>query len=332
VTIGNSVTRIGNYAFKDCSGLKWIESKAVTPPSIQSKTFYYHSVPLLAASGAYRTASYWKEFTNICAPYTPTGTTFEVDGLKYEIISVNDLTCRLYAIDETVTGENVVIPETVVYKNRTFTPTEIKGVLAKSDSSIKSISIPSSTTTISNGIIYGTTLEKLTVNAPITTNLVYASNIDELVIPSTVTKVSADLSTNNIGKITIEDSESALTTPDFKCEAKEVYLGRNVPSGIFRDMTALEKVTISDKVTSIGAATFYGCTGITTLTIPNSVTSIGINAFNGCTGLTEVNIPNSVTTIDYRTFYGCTGLTEVTIPNSVTEISESAFYGCSDCA
>jgi hypothetical protein len=329
VTIPNSVTSIGSSAFCHCSGLKWIESQANTPPTIQPNTFSDYSIPLLAASDDYKTAYCWKKFTNVAISYTPTGTTFEVDGLKYEIISVNDLTCRLYAIDETVTGENVVIPETVVYKNRTFTPTEIRGVLAKSDSSIKSISIPSSTTTISNGIIYGTTLEKLTVNAPITPNLVYASNIDELVIPSTVTEVSANLSTNNIGKITIEDSETALTTTQFECDTKEVYLGRNVSASTFKNMTSLENVTISDKVTSISNSAFYGCTGLTEVTIPNSVTSIGASAFRGCTGLTEVTIPNSVTEIGDKAFHKCTGLTEVTIPNSVTEIGTGAFWNCS---
>jgi hypothetical protein len=176
VTIPNSVTTIERYAFDGCTGLKSIESQAVTPPTIYSSTFSDCSVPLLAASDDYKVSDYWKYFTIIAAPYTPTGTTFEVDGLKYEIISINDLTCRLYAIDETVTGVNVVIPETVVYKNRTFTPIEITGVLIKRDSSVKSLSVPSCATSISSGIIFKSSLEKLIVNTPITTNFICASN------------------------------------------------------------------------------------------------------------------------------------------------------------
>jgi hypothetical protein len=366
VTIPNSVKSIGTYAFYGCTGLKCIECQAVTPPSIYSSTFSNYSVPLLAASDAYRTANYWRNFTNIGITYTPTSTTFEVDGLKYEIISINDLTCRLYAIDETVTGENVVIPGTVVFKNRTFTPIEIKGVLVKGDSSVKSLLIPSNMTTISTGTIFMSTLEKLRIGSPITTNIACMSNIDEFVITPPATQISNDLSNNIINKIVIEDSETELTTTQFKCSGtKEVYLGRNVSASTFKDMTSLKKVTISDKVTEIGKSAFEGCSGlervnisdlsawcnihytsnfdnplyyayhlfldgteVTNLVIPETVTEIKFAAFIGCSGLTEVTIPNSVTSIGKSAFSVCSGLTEVSIPNSVTSIGNYAFQGC----
>jgi hypothetical protein len=229
VTIGHSVTSIGEEAFRGGTDLKWIDSQAIVPPTIKSNTFSSYNVPLLAASSSYKTTGYWKNFTKQAISYDPEGATFEVGGLKYEIISVNDLTCRLYALDETTTGEDVVIPETVVYKNRTFTPIEIKGVLVKGESSVKSISIPNTVTSISSGTIFLTALEKLTVSVPSANNLASYSSIDELVITPYASKLSTNLSTNNVAKITIEDSESPLDTPIFNCEAtKDVYLGRNV--------------------------------------------------------------------------------------------------------
>ena len=147
----------------------------------------------------------------------------------------------------------------------------------------------------------------------------------------------------------------------------------------FSGCTGLTSVTIPDSVTSIGGGAFSYCTGLTTVTIPNSVTSIGIRAFYGCTGLTSVffnanscagfnsnydyhpfyscpnitsftfgnnvwvipasicynmtgltsvTIPNSVTSIGEYAFSDCTGLTSVTIPNSVTSIYWEAFSGC----
>jgi hypothetical protein len=329
VAIGSAVTSIGKSAFASCAGLKWIESQAVTPPTIQSDTFSDYSVPLLAASDDYKTDYYWKKFTTIAVQYTPMGTTFEVDGLKYEIISISDLTCRLYAIDETVTGENVVIPESVVYKNRTFRPIEIKGVLRKGLTSVKSVSIPSCTTTISPYLFLMTSLEKLTINVPISNILAYGSNIDELVVTSSVPKISNGLSTNTIGKITIEDSETALTTTQFKCgDTKEVYLGRNVSASTFRDMTALEKVTISDKVTFIDDNVFYGCSGLSEVVIPNSVTSIGSGAFYGCTAIKSVvshnTTPPTIGNAD-STFSGDTYLDGVLyVPDASIEAYQAA--------
>jgi hypothetical protein len=330
VTIGNSVTSIGNYAFEGCTSLTCISSHAVTPPHIEVNTFPNYNIPLLAASDAYRTANYWRNFTTVAAPYTPTGTTFEDNGLKYEIISITDLTCRLYAIDESVTGENVVIPNTVVYRNRMFTPIEITGILKKGDSPIKSLSIPSSTSLISPGILFNTSLEKLTVNTPITTSFSYFSNIDDLVISASATEIKNDLSTNAIGKITIEDGESELTTTQLKCgDTKEVYLGRNVSSSTFKDMASLEKVTISDKVTAINGYTFNSCTGLTKVTIPNSVTSIGSYAFADCSGLTEVTFGSSVTSIYSYAFNGCKALRSVvshsTTPPTISNADET-FY------
>ena len=93
-----------------------------------------------------------------------------------------------------------------------------------------------------------------------------------------------------------------------------------------------EKVTYMNrtrKVTSIGEGAFQDCSSLTSVTIPGSVTSIGYYAFYYCSGLTSVIIPGSVTSIGERTFSGCSSLTSVTIPGSVTSIGEFAFSGCS---
>ena len=112
---------------------------------------------------------------------------------------------------------------------------------------------------------------------------------------------------------------------------KSVTIGNSVTSignYAFNDCTSLISVTIPDSVTSIGDSAFYNCRGLTNITIPNSVTSIGNSVFEDCTGLASVTIGNSVIDIGNRTFYGCIGLTSVTIGNSVTSIGVGAFYSC----
>ena len=82
-------------------------------------------------------------------------------------------------------------------------------------------------------------------------------------------------------------------------------------------------------VTALGHYAFSGSSGLTTVVIPDSVTSIEWYVFRFCYNLTSIIIPNSVTSVGNGAFYDCTGLTSVNIPESVTSLSSVAFYGCS---
>ncbi|MDE6773634.1 MAG: leucine-rich repeat domain-containing protein, partial [Treponemataceae bacterium] len=91
-----------------------------------------------------------------------------------------------------------------------------------------------------------------------------------------------------------------------------------------------EKLVIPDGVTEIGRGAFQDCTSLVSVEIPGSVTSIEdgsyrYGAFYGCTNLTSVTIGDGMTSIGDYAFDGCTSLTSVTIPTSVTEIGEYAF-------
>ena len=59
-----------------------------------------------------------------------------------------------------------------------------------------------------------------------------------------------------------------------------------------------------------------------------SVTAIGNEAFEGCVNLTSVSIPNSVSSIGQWAFTGCTKLANINIPNSVTTIGNGTFQNC----
>ena len=67
---------------------------------------------------------------------------------------------------------------------------------------------------------------------------------------------------------------------------------------------------------------------ITSIIIGDGVTSIGDFAFFECSKLTSVTIGNSVKTIGEAAFADCYSLTSITIPNSVTTIGDMAFYYC----
>jgi hypothetical protein len=318
----SSVTSIGSFALNGCSKLNYIVSLATTPPTLTAPLMNAdeYSGRLIVTSNDYQSTTYWNWISDITviSTYKPTNGTFEVDGLKYEYIgNVDVTTCRLYAIDESLSGD-VVIPETVSYGGKVFTPVEISNPLIVGETSITSLTIPSNITTISSPVALCSSLAKLTVNTSVTSDLITGTSVDELVIGASVNKFSNDLNSNTIGKITVEYGDTNLyTAVSLKCSGlKEVYLGRNAFG--FKDITSLEKVTMSDKVTSIGEKKFYGCTGLTSITIPSSVTFIDASAFEGCTGLTSVSFPGVlkdtvVKHVNERAFYGCTKLQAVYI-------------------
>ena len=122
------------------------------------------------------------------------------------------------------------------------------------------------------------------------------------------------------------DTESYTIFEDCPNIREILFDGNYVPS-IFQKNSSIEKVTMSNNVTSIGDHAFLSCSNLVSVTIPSSVTSISRGAFEGCKSLVSIDMPNSVTSIENNAFSNC-GLTSIKLPNSLTTIGELAFYKC----
>ena len=291
VTIGNSVTSIGEYAFRECSKL----TNVTIPDSVTS-----------IGKGAFRECS---KLTSVVIPdsVTSIGTSafYECSSLTSVVIPDSVTSIDYGAFSDCSSLTNVVIPDSV---------TSIGSYAFSGCSSLTSVYITDLEAWCN--IKFSSSLANPLDNGA---NLyLNGSLVTDLVIPNDVTSIGkyAFSGCSNLTNLTIPDSVTSIGEGAFSgCSSlTSVTIGNSVTSigdYAFYKCSSLESVVIPDSVTSIGEGAFYGCSSLTSVTIGNSVTSIGEGAFRECSKLTNVTIPDSVTSIGSYAFDGCSSLTTV---------------------
>ena len=313
VTIGNSVTSIGNSAFYGCSGLTSVIWNAENCTS--------------AGSSEYPIFSNCSKLTNVTI-----GKNVKIIP-DYAFSGCSDLT-------------SVTIPNSVA---------SIGSSAFSSCIRLTSVTIPNSVTSIGTSAFSSCIgLTSVTIGNSITSignsAFIGCSELASVTIGNAVTSIgdsafyncSGLTSVNYLGAIDqwVEiNFSNNYANPLFY--AKKLYINNDlvtevnlttatkISSYAFYNYSGLTSITIPDSVTSIGYAAFEYCRRLTSVTIGNGVTSIGDNAFWCCGGLTSITIPDSVTSIGELAFYNCRRLTSVTIGNGVTSIGAKAFRDCS---
>ena len=304
VTIGDSVTSIGEYAFCECSSLTSI----TIPDSVTSIGNY--------------------AFEN-CSSLTTITIPDSVTTIGYRAF------CRCRMLQEfkgkfaSEDGRCLIIEGVLV----SFAP-----------AGITEYTIPDSVTKIGQYVFFGcSSLTSVTIPDSVTTIGTFAfnrSSIKEfkgkfaadsgrcLIMDNTIvayaeasgTTYTIPDSVKSIGELVFHSSNiTSVTIPDGVTE-----IGLGALSYCYN----LTNVIISDSVTTIGSHAFDCNFNLTSVTIGDSVTTIGDYAFYCCESLTSVTIPDSVTTIGDYAFESCRSLTSVTIGNGVTSIGDHAFHSC----
>ncbi|MBQ4600753.1 MAG: leucine-rich repeat domain-containing protein, partial [Oscillospiraceae bacterium] len=344
---GYPVTRIGEWAFWNCSSLTGITiPDSVT--GIGSSAFYYCS-----------------SLASITIPDSVTSigdSAFEgCTGLTSISIGNGVTSISDYAFAYCTGLTSITIPDSV---------TGIDYYAFRGCTGLTSISIGSGVTSISDyAFAYCTGLTGIWVS-PSNANycsdekgVLFNKSMTELVsapacisgdyaIPDSVTIIGDDAFYNCSGltSITIPDSVT------------------DIGGRAFYGCSSLTSVTIPDGVSIISGNTFAYCTSLTSITIGSGITDIGDHVFNGSENLTdvyisdanawckimfgnfsvsnpmtyadhlhildengeevtEITLDSSVTAIPDYAFKGST-ITSITIPDSVTSIGGSAFEGC----
>ena len=106
---------------------------------------------------------------------------------------------------------------------------------------------------------------------------------------------------------------------------KEVHLPTRVNGTVITiigpqcfETRSIEKVYLSDSITTICEKAFFNVTTLTDIVFSNNLKYIETQAFNGCEGLTLITLPSSLETIGLKAFNGCSSIKTLTIPVGVT--------------
>lgn len=150
------------------------------------------------------------------------------------------------------------------------------------------------------------------------TQAFYGSNLYTVTIPENIESIG-DGAFSDCSNLTRLSGKYA--TPDGR---GIVYNNRLI--SVLRSCTSY---TIPDGVTEIGDYAFDYCQNLTQVTIPQGVTKIGYQSFGQCKLLSEINLPESLTEIGQMAFFNCTALKSINIPEGIQQIRQSTFSACS---
>lgn len=294
VSLPDTLTTMGEYAFSGCTGLEEISIPA--------------AVTSIGVNAFYNCAS----LTEITVPagVTAIGNYTFHGCTKLERVELPD---RVTSIGSKAFYNCGAMTELALPASLTSIGTDAFYGCA----GLTELTLPEGVTTIGGSAFQGCTgLERVNIPGGVTQIDAYlfygCSSLKSLTIPDSVTKIlnNAFYGCSALTEITLPDSVDTFGT----------YL--------FYGCSSLKEVAVPSGVTDIGIFTFGNCSALTSVTIPEGVTGIGQSAFSGCASLTSVALPESLETIASSAFSGCNGLTSVTVPAAVTEIGTNAFYLC----
>ena len=305
VSIPNSMTSIGKFAFSGCNGLTRLYIPDNSVSSIGNYAFSDCSgMTSLTISNSVTSIGY--------------GAFFNCSGLKLidveEGNTVYDSRNYCNAIIETATNTLITgcqwtsIPRGV---------TSIGDDAFRGCTGLTSITIPNSVISIGNRAFFN------------------CSGLTSAAIPNSVTSIGDEAFQGCTGMTSVSIGSCVTNIGDYafyKCSGLTSVTIPNSVTSIgdvaFQGCTGLTSVTIGNSVTNIGDYAFYKCSGLTSINIPDNVTSIGEGVFDECSSLTSFTIGKGITIIPYAMFEECNSLTSVIIPDHITSIGSAAFAVC----
>lgn len=308
IEIPASVWALGNYMFRNCTGLETVTFATGSELSALGSNTFYNSgikeivVPKGVTSlGTYSINTTKQTITHTCAATTTVNLFYGCENLtKVEFLG-NVTKIGGYAFYGCTSLEMDIPAKTTLI-----------GKFAFANTGATTYSIPSTLSTLGDGAFaYNKKLTGFTVSG---------------------TKFQVDEAT---GALIQKSGKKIMCVP----AGAEIENGAvTIPSGCvinayaFAGCDNVKTITLPDNTTTIPNYAFADATGLTSFIVPAGVTKIGTSyslgyVFDGCTALKEVTFLGNVTLIGGYVFRNCTSLESINLPESVSTIGYGAFAG-----
>lgn len=300
---GYTVVGIGDYAFRDCSGLNTV----LMPPTLTYiGAWAFTECGLLSIEWPASVSEISKGTFSGC--YNLKSVTFS--GRVREIGES--------AFENCTALTSIELPESV---------TAI-GERAFAGSGLTSIILPYRILTISESTFAGCSdLSSVTFDGDVESVGYGAFKETDLVsvtLPETVVELGARAfeGCSNLETVEILGDNSV----SFKC-SYESYESDHFYHGPFDNCSNLKTVKLPDGMEDICTGAFYGCSSLQSINMPANLQRIGDYAFEGCVSLPSAEF-RSLQDVGSRAFRGCSGLQWVKLPDCMHNVGESAFEDC----
>lgn len=218
---------------------------------------------------------------------------------------------------------DIVIPDSVKWKDKTYCVTGISDHAFYECDNLTSVVIPNTVKDIGEMAFYNCThLTSATLPDSLKTIAKYAF------YGCALTSISLPKAVTSIGEAAFV---CGATLTDLSVDAENaVYDCRNGCNAIIETATntlvlGCMNSFIPDEVTAIGDYAFTFCSGMTAINFPKGLKKIGRYSILGCEGLTSVVVPDGVETIGSSAFRECYGLKSYVLGSGLTSISNGAF-------
>lgn len=282
--------KIGDYAFYACGNLRsftvgsGVSSFAnnVFPDNKQpTKVIFLGNTPPTNLTKVKGTVNYVSSAENYDFPtieYANLSSMFEVDGVKYVLVSAKDRTCDVIDCNYNNPIENLLIDNQVTYRNIKLNVRNIGDYALYDNDNMQNI-------TINNNGTIG--------------NYAFAecASLEEIVIPDNIQAIGSSCFEKCIAL------EKAFVGGGVKIFNKRTFYG----------CSALEEVKVGENVATIDTYVFAGCSSLPQINIPQATTKINNDVFNSCTNLKTVIIEDKTgsltlgrkTSSPYQLFADC---------------------------